>query len=52
MMPKDTPEFLKDPEAVADLVQGAILEDADGVFYRAKRLADSPMVLLEHMVKV
>lgn len=44
LMPAQTPSWLKEPEAIADLVAGSIVE-SDGEFFRAHRLADSPLVL-------
>ena len=51
LLPKDTPAWLKEPDAVADLVDGAILE-AEGEYFRAYRLGDSPLILSNPPVRV
>lgn len=49
-MPVAIPDWVKDPEVISDLVDGHIVE-RDGEFYRAHRLADSPLVLPSGFVK-
>jgi hypothetical protein len=44
IMPADTPALLKEPEVMGEMVAGYIIEH-DGAFYRAKKLAESKVVL-------
>lgn len=44
LKPAETPEWLKEPQIMGEMVAGYIVE-RDGEFYRAKKLADSKLVL-------
>lgn len=44
LMPEDTPAWLKEPDPMGDMAQGAILEH-EGNYYKAVKLEDSPIVV-------
>jgi hypothetical protein len=45
LKPAEVPDWLKEPEVMGEMVKGWILEGVDGKFYRAKKLADSKVVM-------
>ena len=44
LTPSATPEWLKEPDIMGEMIAGYIVE-RDGDFYRAKKLGDSKIVL-------
>lgn len=44
ILPADTPEWVKEPEVMGDMIAGAIVE-RDGQFFRARKVSDSKLVL-------
>lgn len=49
-MPKDLPDWVKDPQVIADIVEGGIVE-LNGEFYYGHVTGDTGLVLPQGFVK-